>query len=82
MFTGEIIAITTIASMPGFIFMAYALNKLSGYSTFNDMFLVNTPMLIICVVILYGFNLLFGLLPVFRTMRKRPAVILSRTDIN
>lgn len=82
MFTGEIIAITTIASMPGFIFMAYALNKLSGYSTFNDMFLVNTPMLIICVVILYGFNLLFGLLPVFRTMRKRPAAILSRTDVN
>lgn len=82
MFVGEIFAITTIASMPGFIFMAYALNKLSGFSAFEDMFLVNPPMLILCVIILYGFNLLFGLLPVFRTMRKRPAAILSRTDIN
>ena len=32
--------------------------------------------------LIYGFNLLFGLLPVFRTMRRRPAAILSRTDIN
>lgn len=82
MFTGEIIAITTIASMPGFIFMAYALNKLSGYSVFEDMFLVTPSMLIICILVMYGFNLLFGLMPVFRTMRKRPAAILSRTDIN
>lgn len=82
MFIGEILAITTIASMPGFLFMAYALNKLSGYSMFQDMFLVTPSMLILCVVLLYGFNMLFGLLPVFRTMRKRPAAILSRTDIN
>lgn len=82
MFVGEIFAITTIASMPGFIFMAYALNKLSGYTYFENMFLVTPTMLIICIALLYGFNLLFGLLPVFRTMRKRPAAILSRTDIN
>ena len=30
----------------------------------------------------YGINLLFGLLPVMRTMRKTPAAILSRTDVN
>lgn len=82
MFTGEILAITTMASMPGFLFMAYILNKLSGYSVFEDMFLVTPAMLLICIVLLYGFNLMFGLLPVFRTMRKRPAAILSRTDIN
>lgn len=82
MFTGEILAITTVASMPGFAFMAYALNKLSTYSMFEDMFLVTPSMLGLCVALLYGFNLLFGLMPVFRTMRKRPAEILSRTDIN
>lgn len=82
MFFGEIFAITTIASMPGFIFMAYVLKKLSAMTYFSDMFLVNVPMLIICVVLIYGFNMLFGLLPVFKTMRKRPAAILSRTDIN
>lgn len=82
MFIGEIFAITTIASMPGFLFMAYIIHKISSIPAFEDMFLVTPSMLIICIILLYGFNLLFGLLPVFRTMRKRPAAILSRTDIN
>lgn len=82
MFIGEIFAITTVASMPGFLSMAYIIHKLSVISAFEDMFLVTPAMLIICIILLYGFNLLFGLLPVFRTMRKRPAAILSRTDIN
>lgn len=82
MFIGEIFAITTIASMPGFLFMAYIIHKVSSIPAFADMFLVTPSMLILCIILLYGFNLLFGLLPVFRTMRKRPAAILSRTDIN
>lgn len=82
MFFGEIFAITTLASLPGFIGMAYILKELSEISYFKDMFLVNVPMLAVCLILIYGFNLLFGLLPVFRTMRKRPAAILSRTDIN
>lgn len=82
MFLGEILAITTMASMPGFLFMAYILKKLSGYALFSNLFLINPFVLGITVALLYGFNLVFGLLPVFRTMRKRPAAILSRTDIN
>ena len=82
MFLGEILAITTIASMPGFLFMAYILKKLSGYTLFSNMFLVSPAMIVVCIILLYGFNLVFGLLPVFGTMRKRPAAILSRTDIN
>lgn len=82
MFFGEIFAITTIASLPGFVGMAYILKKLSEMSYFGDMFLVSGPMLLTCLILIYGFNMLFGLLPVFRTMRKRPAAILSRTDIN
>ena len=82
MFFGEIFAITTMASMPGFIAMAYILKQLSEMEYFNDVFLVNAPMIIVCILLIYGFNLLFGLIPVFRTMRKRPAAILSRTDIN
>ncbi len=82
MFLGEILAITTMASVPGFLFMAYILRKLSGYAMFSNMFLVSPPVMGVCVLLLYGFNLVFGLLPVFRTMRKRPAAILSRTDIN
>ena len=82
MFTGEIFAITTIASMPGFALTAYCLYKLSHMSYFSDLFLVTPVTLALCVVLIYGFNLVFGLLPVFRTIRKRPAAILSRTDVN
>lgn len=82
MFLGEILAITTMASMPGFLFMAYILKKLTGFSVFAEMFQVTPIVLGLTVILLYGFNLVFGLLPVFRTMRKRPAAILSRTDVN
>lgn len=82
MFAGEILAITTIAGLPGFLLMAYVAYKLAGMVYFSDMFLVNPVILLICLVLIYGLNLLFGLLPVFRTIRKTPAAILSRADVN
>ena len=82
MFMGEILAVTTIASMPGFAFMAYILSKLSQMQWFEDMFYMDSMVLVLCAVLIYGFNILFGLLPVFRTIRKTPAAILSRTDVN
>lgn len=82
MFMGEILAITTMASLPGYLFMSYILYKLSGISYFADMFIVNPMVLIVSIVLIYGFNVIFGLMPVFRTIRKTPAAILSRTDIN
>ncbi|MDO4745401.1 MAG: ABC transporter ATP-binding protein/permease [Bacillota bacterium] len=82
MFAGEILGITTLAGMPGFIFMSYLMYKLSGSIYFADMYLVNPIVLIICFALIYGLNLVFGLLPVFRTIRKTPAAILSRTDVN
>ena len=82
MFMGEILAVTTIASMPGFAFMAYILSKLSQMQWFEDMFYMDSMVLALCAVLIYGFNIVFGLLPVFRTIRKTPAAILSRTDVN
>ncbi len=82
MFVGEILAITTMASLPGFVLMAYILSKLSDISYFSQMFLVNPVVLGVSLLLIYGFNLVFGLLPVFRTIRKTPAAILSRTDVN
>lgn len=82
MFLGEILAITTIASVPGFLFMTYILKKLTGFTIFANLFQVTPAVMGLCLLLLYGFNVIFGLLPVFRTMRKRPAAILSRTDIN
>ena len=82
MFIGEIFAITTMAGVPGFALMTYCVYKLSKMQYFSDLFLVNTGTSLICLVLIYGINLIFGLLPVFRTIRKTPAAILSRTDVN
>ena len=83
MFFGEIISITTIASVPGILFAAYIINKLvtsdllpSGYFSFNAF------ILIITIVFIYLFNMIVGLIPVFNTLRKTPASILSRYDLD
>ena len=81
MFTGEIIAITTIGSLVGIIFMSYILKELSTINYISDRFVVNTKTFIITVLFVYLFNLFVGLLPVYRTVRKTPASILSRSDI-
>ena len=82
MFLGEILAITLTASLLGFIFMAYILKNMSTLIIFRDRFLYNPLVLIISLSIIFGFNILVGLIPVFNTIRKSPAQILSRTDID
>lgn len=81
MFSGEIIAITTLTSIPGIILAAYIINTLSTIPLVSKEFLVNPFILLITVVCIYIFNLIVGLLPVCNTIRKRPAEILSRTDL-
>lgn len=81
MFIGEISAITTIGSMPGFVFMCYILHKITGVSMLADQFMFNPFIVILGIVVVYGINLIFGLLPVWKTVRKTPAEILARTDI-
>lgn len=82
MFFGEIFAITTIASIPGILFMAYILNVLSSVKYLSDLFVINVFGIIITVIFIYLFNLIVGLLPVFNTMRKTPAQILARHDLD
>ena len=81
LFSGEIFAITTLAGLPAFLFMALVLMKLSKVTYFSDIFLMNPPVVFVCLILIYGLNLLFGLLPVWKVIRKTPAEILSRTDI-
>ena len=82
MFTGEIIAITVIASVPGWLFMNYIIYKLHNISYLSGMFICTPQTVIVSLALIFGFNLLFGLLPVFHTLIKRPAAILARTDVN
>ena len=82
MFFGEIFAITTIASMPGLLFMAYVLKTLSNVKYLSSLFLINPLIIIISIIFVYLFNIVIGLIPVFNTLRKRPAEILSRHDLD
>ena len=82
MFSGEILAISTIASLPGFLFMAFIISRLIHVSYLRDMYLMNSGVLLVCIIVIYGLNLIFGLMPVWRTIRKTPAAILARTDVN
>lgn len=82
MFFGEIFAITTIASIPGIMFMAYILNVLSGIKYLSDLFIINIFGILITVIFVYIFNLIVGLFPVFNTIRKTPSQILSRYDLD
>ena len=82
MFTGEILAITLITAIPGIALMYYIMYHLVQITEFLEgMYLVTPYAALLSFVIILAFNLIAGLLPVFRTMRKTPAAILARTDI-
>jgi ABC-type antimicrobial peptide transport system permease subunit len=82
MFTGEIIAVTAVASIPGWLFMNYIMSRLQNISYLSNMFACNPATVLMSLVLIFGFNLLFGLLPVMHTLIRRPAEILARTDVN
>ena len=81
MFIGEIISITTVASMPGIILMTYILSQVSKISYVSRMFIVNSTTVGISIAIVYLFNIIVGLLPLYRVLKKTPAKILSRHDL-
>lgn len=82
MFTGEIIAITTLAGIPGLILMAYILYVLSGIKYLTNYIVINPPLVVLAIIFVYLFNLLIGLIPVYNTIKKRPAQILARYDLD
>ena len=82
MFTGEIIAITTMASIPGWLLMNYVISKLQNVSYLSNMFICTPQTVLISLALIFAFSLLFGLMPVAHTLIRRPAAILARTDVN
>ena len=82
MFLGEILVITFVTSTLGFGVMGYILHTLTQYAFFANQYVFDQRVVLISVAIVYVFNILFGLLPVFFTMRKTPAQILARIDVD
>lgn len=82
MFIGEIVAITVIASMPGWLLMNYIIDKLQNISSLSNLFTCTPETILGSLAVIFAFNLLFGLMPVMHTLIRRPAQILARTDVN
>ena len=61
--------------------MSYLLGILSKTSMLKDYIAMSPGVVIISIITVYSIHILAGLIPVFRIMRKRPAQILARTDI-
>lgn len=82
MFVGEAFAITTLASVPGIFLSSYILKKLSNIKYMKYMYIVNFKIILAAIIIVYVFNLIVSLLPVINLIRKTPANILSRNDVD
>ena len=81
MFLGEIIAITTIASLPGIALMSYIIKEITKIPYITRMYIINILTIGISIVIVYAFNIIVGLLPLYKVLRKTPAQILARHDV-
>lgn len=82
MFLGEIFAITTVSSLVGIGIMTYILSKLCNISYLSSMIALNPVVIGGAILTVYLFNSMVGLIPVFTTMRKTPAAILARHDVD
>lgn len=78
----EIITLTTISTFLGYIFMSIILGFISN-SPLGVLlnYKVDFLSFLIGFVIIYGINLIIGLLPVFGLLRKTPAQIISSYDM-
>lgn len=82
MFLGEILVITTIAGLPGMLFMSSIMNEITKISYIGSLYLMDTRIMLLSLIIIYALNIFVGLLPISRTIRKTPAEILSRNDVD
>ena len=82
MFSNEIVAITIISSIPGIWLMYNILKTLADLEFFKNNYMLNYRVAILSVLVFLIFNLIVGLLPVRNTIKKSPANILARNDVD
>ena len=82
MFLGEILAITCTASVLGLAFMTFVIDRIMTTNIFASQFMLNYQVVLASFVLILIFNVIIGLIPVFNTIKKTPAAILSRTDVD
>ncbi|MDD6467550.1 MAG: ABC transporter ATP-binding protein/permease [Erysipelotrichaceae bacterium] len=82
MFLGEILAITLLSGTVGFLFMGYVLSVLRTIPYIGSDYVLSVPVFVLSISLYFIFNILVGLYPLFMTLRKTPASILSRNDVD
>jgi len=81
MFVVEILLITTLTSLVGYLIMTYLLLRLQGVvDDFVEIFHISFFSLTGGIVLIYVVNLVSGLIPISNLLRKTPAEILSKYD--
>jgi ABC-type antimicrobial peptide transport system permease subunit len=85
-FFSEVIGFTSLGSLPGYLFMSYAViyiqekfnQVLAGT---NALFYFPIEVFFIGLAGIYLINLLFGMIPIFTLLRKTPSEINTKYDI-
>ena len=62
--------------------MANVIKGLQLITYYQNQFMLNYAVIGLSIIIIFVFNILVGLLPVFNVLRKTPANILSRNDVD
>lgn len=82
MFIGEIVLITFLTAIPGIAISYYLLyQSIKAFEFLNTIILIKPLLAIGTFAIILLFNVIAGLLPVAILLRKKPAQILSREDV-
>lgn len=82
MFLGEILVITSTAGLLGAIFMIEIIKEITKISYLGNLFVMDLKVILISLFIIYTLNIIMGLLPIRQTIKKTPAEILARNDID
>lgn len=77
----ESIVLTTLSTFIGYLISSILINYVQKQSFFSEFFYYPLWMALLLLVIIYGFFILFGTLPVLSLLRKTPSKILSKYDI-
>ena len=62
--------------------MSLVLKEISKIKYLNTLYMIDSKVLIISIVLIYGLNIIMGLLPIRHIVKKTPAAILARNDVD
>ena len=74
-------AITLTASLAGIALMGYILWNVSKVKILGSMVIINYQTIGLSILICFAFNIIVGLIPVYKVVSRTPSEILARHDI-